>query len=156
LLIRSDGKMAVRKTVALIVFAVVAASMVSIVLAVRQTSRPVKNNGVVTALNVGIYQNVDCTETLSNVSWGTVASGTSSNMTVYIRNSGDAAVVLNMTLASWNPIAASSCLTCTWNREGFTLKPKNKVQAVLVLSVSDGTVNVTDFSFVTIISGTEV
>ena len=76
-------------------------------------------------------------------------------MTIYIRNLGNAAVVLNMTVTSWSPIAASNCLTCTWNREGFTLKAKGKVQAVLVLSVLDGTVDVNDLSFVTIISGAE-
>ena len=86
---------------------------------------------------------------------GTVAPGASSNMTIYIRNLGNAAVVLNTTVTSWSPIEASSCLTCTWNREGFTLKPKSKVQAVLVLSVLDGTVDVNDLSFVTIISGAE-
>ena len=144
-----------RKTVALLIFAAVVVSMVSSVLAVRQTGKPANNNGVVKASNVGIYQDFDCTEALSCASWGTVASGTSNNMTIYIRNLGNAAVVLNMTVTSWNPIAASSCLTCTWNREGFALKAKGKVQAVLVLSVLDGTADVTDFSFVTIISGTE-
>lgn len=144
-----------RKTVALIVFAAVAVSMVSSVLAVRQTGKPINKNGVVKALNVGIYQDFDCTKALSYASWGTVASGTSSNMTIYIRNLGNAAVVLNMTVTSWIPIAASSCLTCTWNQEGFTLKAKGKVQAVLVLSVSNEAVDINDFSFVTIISATE-
>jgi hypothetical protein len=147
--------MTVRKTVASIVLAAVAVSLVSSVLAVRQTSKPVNNNAVVKALNVGIYQDVDCTQVLSNASWGTVASGASSNMTIYIRNLGNAAVVLNMTVTSWSPIAASSCLACTWNREGFALKAKGKVQAVLVLSVLDGAVDVTDFSFVTIVNGIE-
>jgi hypothetical protein len=146
--------MTVSKTAVLVVLAVVVTSMVSSVLAVRQTNKPVNNNGVVKAVNVGIYQDSDCTEALSNVSWGNLAPRTSSNVTVYIRNPGSIPILLNMTVTSWNPIAASSCLTCTWNREGFVLKAKGKVQAVLVLSVSDGSVDFSNFSFVTIINGT--
>lgn len=60
---------------------------------------------------------------------------------------------MNMTATAWNPPAASSYITLTWDRQNSILAPGNKVAAVLVLSVSADVNGFTDFGCTTIISG---
>ena len=133
--------------------AVAAILMMTTALAVIQPSRTVSHNGTIETLNVGVYQDSACTQALSALNWGTLKPGTSANRTIYVKNTGNAAVTLNMTVTTWNPSAAASYITLTWDRQSFVLTQGNSVPALLVLSISSNVNGFTDFNCTTIIAG---
>ncbi len=127
--------------------------MMTSALALLQPSATITNTGAIVALNVGVYQDSACTQSLSAINWGTLAPGTSANRTIYVKNTGNAALTLNMTATAWNPSTASSFITLTWDRQNSQLAAGNIVSALLILSVSAGVNGFTDFNCTTIISG---
>jgi hypothetical protein len=148
-----EENMSMQRFVAGTGIAVAAILMMTTALAVIQPSRTVTNSGTIEALNVGVYQDSACTQALSTLNWGTLKPGTSANRTIYVKNTGNAALTLNMTVTSWNPSAASSYITLTWDRQDSILTQGNSVPALLVLSVSANVNGFTDFNCTTIIAG---
>jgi len=59
-----------------------------------------------------------------------------------------------MTTQNWNPSAASSYMTLTWNRQGQQINPGQVYQLAIMLSVSSSITGITTFSFGIIITGT--
>lgn len=134
--------------------AVAVVLMMTSVLALLQSSRTITSSGTIKAINVGVYQDAGCTQTLTSISWGALDPGSSTNQTVYVKNEGNTAMVLNMTTNTWSPSNSTGYMTFTWNRENATVTPGNNVQASLVLSVSNNITGITNFSFNIVITGT--
>jgi hypothetical protein len=133
--------------------AVAAILMMTTALAVIQPSTTVTHNGTIQTLNVSVFQDSACTQALSALSWGTLKPGSSANRTIYVKNTGNVPVTLNMTVTTWTPSAASSYITLTWDRQSFVLTQGSSVPALLVLSVSASVNGFTDFNCTTIIAG---
>jgi hypothetical protein len=127
--------------------------MMTNALSLFQSSAPLTHNGTIETLNVSVFQDSACTQTLSTLNWGTLRPGTSANRTIYVKNTGNAAATLNMTATSWNPSAAASYITLTWNRQSYVLTQGNSVSALLVLTVSASVNGFTGFSCTTFIAG---
>lgn len=98
-------------------------------------------------VQLGVYQNSNCTTVLSSVSWGTLNPGASTNSTMYLRNEGNVAVTLSIQAGNWTPSGAQNFLTLTWNRNSYVLQPNATVQAVLTLAVSSSITGITSFDF---------
>lgn len=105
-------------------------------------------------VNLGLYWDSVCANATVAVAWGTLSPGSTSNVTVYVRNEGNLAVKLNLAAQNWNPASASNYITLAWNREGQVLKPQKVAKATLTLSVSSNVSGITSFSFDTIVTGT--
>jgi archaellum component FlaG (FlaF/FlaG flagellin family) len=118
-------------------------------------TQSVPSNGTITAVNVGVYSNSLCTQNLTSISWGTVSPGSTATITCYVKNTGNVPITLTMNTASWLPSNANSYLTLTWNRQDTVLNAGQSVSATLTLTVASSTGSLTDFSFNTIITGTE-
>jgi hypothetical protein len=127
--------------------------MMTNALSLLQSSAPLTHNGTIETLNVGVFRDSACTQSLSTLNWGTLRPGTSANRTIYVKNTGNVPVTLNMTLTSWNPSAAASYITLTWNRQGTILSQGNSISALLVLSVSANVNGFTSFACTTFIAG---
>jgi hypothetical protein len=154
---KGDMKMALQKiqvSVILVVGALVAVSaLVSGLLIASQT---IPNTGNVKAVGVGVYSDSACTQEVQLIQWGILDPGESSDKTVYIRNEGNVAVVLNMATENWDPALASTYITLGWNLEqGYVLSHGQSVETVLTLSVSSSISGVESFTFDIIITGTE-
>jgi len=145
--------MSMHKAVAGTGIAVAVIVMMTSALALLQPSTSVTHTATIETLNLGVYQDSACTHPLSSVNWGTLKPGTAANRTIYVKNTGNAAVSLNMTVTTWNPSIASSYITLTWDRQGSLLAVGNIVQALMVLSVSANVNGFTEFNCTTIISG---
>jgi hypothetical protein len=145
--------MSMQKAVAGTIITVAIIVMMTSALALLQPSTTITNTGAIEALNVGVYQDSACTQSLTALNWGILRPGTSANRTIYVKNTGNAALTLNMTATAWNPPTASSYITLTWDRQGSLLAPGNKITALLILSVSADVNGFTDFNCTTIISG---
>ena len=149
----SVKNMSMQKVVAGAGIAVVAMILMTSALAVLQTSTAVTHNGTIESLNVGVFQDSACTQPLSVLNWGTLKPGTSANKTIYIKNTGNTAVSLNMTVTTWNPTVASSYIALTWDKQGSLVAAGNVAQALLVLSVSPNVTGFTNFNCTTLIAG---
>jgi hypothetical protein len=148
--------MAMQKTTLTgIVVAVAAIVVVTGVLAALQASRTFSNNGAVTTVNIGAFSDSGCTQALSTLSWGTVNPGSSASQTIYVKNTGSAAVSLNMTVTAWNPSNAGGYMSLTWNQEGVVLATGAVATTSLVLTVSSSVSGITNFSFNVTITGTQ-
>jgi hypothetical protein len=114
----------------------------------------VPSSGTVTAVNVGVYSDEACTQALTSISWGTLAPGDSVDDTIYVKNTGNAQITLNMTKNSWDPAGANGPITVSWNKESTTLNPGVSTAATLTLSVSSSITGITSFSVNIVITGT--
>ena len=149
--------MAMQKTAAVgIAVAVAGIMMLTSVLALLQSNRTFSNTGTITTVNVGAYQDSGCTQVLSTIDWGSVVPGSSSNRTIYVKNTGNAQISLNMTVNTWSPSSAANYMGLTWNQESTVLNVGNSVATLLVLSVSASVTGITSFSFNATITGTQV
>ena len=62
--------------------AIIAIAMVGLILTVTtagllSVSQSVSSSGTVTAVNVGVYSDAACTQTLTSIDWGTISPGSS-------------------------------------------------------------------------------
>jgi hypothetical protein len=139
--------------------AIIAIAMVGLILTVTtagllSVSQSVSSSGTVTAVNVGVYSDYGCTQTLTSINWGTIAPGSSVTSTVYVKNTGNTQITLSMTKTGWNPVGADGPITVTWNKESTTLTAGASTTATLTLSVSSGISGITTFSVNIVVTGT--
>jgi len=152
--------------VALVVVAIVLTAVTAALLTVQtgfsatgtieptSSSAPTTSPQPVTSINVDIYVDAAATTPLTSLSWGTLNPGATVTRTIYVKNSGNTAETLNMTATQWNPAAASSVLTLTWNKEASVLDAGAVVPATLTLKVAADPGSVTSFSMNIVITGT--
>ncbi len=145
--------MALQKFVAGTGISVAAILMIVTALAINQASTTVNHTGTIQTVNVAVFQDSACNQPLSTLDWGPREPGTSASKTIYVKNTGNVALTLNMTVTSWNPSAAASYITLTWNRQNYVLAAGTSVSALLTLSVSANINGFTSFSCITIIAG---
>jgi len=129
--------------------------LTTLVFGVLMTNQTVNNTGNVKAMGVSVYSDSGCTQQLSLLQWGTLDPGAKRNYTVYVKNTGNVGVALNLTTSNWNQSAARSYITLAWNREAYALTHQTSVSTVLTLTVSSSISGVQGFSFDIIITGTE-
>ena len=127
----------------------------SLVTAGLIATQTVPSNGTVTAVNVGVYSDSECTQNLTSISWGTLYPGNSTTRTIYVKNTGTLPVTLTMTSGSWVPTTANTVLTLTWNRQNTVLNAGQSTSATLTLAAASSTGSLTDFSFNITVTGSE-
>jgi hypothetical protein len=113
------------------------------------------NGTVLSTVNVGVYNDQACTQNCTSISWGTLAPGSSTIKTVYVKNTGTLPMTLSMATSGWNPSNADGPITLGWNREGAALNASQSINATLTLTVSPSiNSSITAFSFNITITGT--
>ena len=113
------------------------------------------NVGSVKASGVGVYWDSGCSNTVTSVNWGTVAPGSTNDVTVYIKNEGNTAATLSSSTENWDPSIASTYMSLTWDYAGQVIDVGAVVQVTLSLTVSDTLEGVTSFSFDIVIVGSD-
>jgi hypothetical protein len=129
------------------VLLIVALTLTLAVFGLLQSSVRIGGHGAVKVVGVGVFWDSNCTNPVSVIDWGMVEPGSINNVTVYVRNEGNAASNISLTVENWNPINASDYFILTWNCEGEQLDPREVVQATLTLSVSQSVHGIESFSF---------
>jgi hypothetical protein len=109
-------------------------------------TQTISSSGTITALNVGVYSDSACTQSLTSISWGQIAPGDSVPKTIYIKNTGNAPITLSMSTDSWGPSGANGPITITWDKSGASLNVGQSTSAVLTLAVSSSISGITSFS----------
>jgi hypothetical protein len=134
------------------VFAIVLAS-IAVVYALTSVSVYLSSVGTVKALGVGVYWDSGCSQTVSSIDWGLAEPGAVKNVTVYIRNNGNAPTTLSLQTANWNPANATSYISLSWSYNGEMIDLNQVIGVNLSLSISSGIQGITTFSFDIVIVG---
>jgi hypothetical protein len=141
-------------------FAVIAVAIVGMLLtattaALLSTSQTVPLNGTINAINLGLYSDSNCTQTVTTLSVGALNPGGSATQTIYVKNTGNTPETLTMTINNWNPTNANTYLTLTWNRQNTILNAGQSIQATLTLTAAANTGSLTTFSCDVTLTGTQ-
>jgi hypothetical protein len=147
-----------KKQLSLTTGAIIATAIIGMLLTLTtagllSVNQSIPSSGTVTTINVGVYSDNACTQTLTSIDWGTISPGTTVTRTIYVKNTGNTQVTLSMTTNSWSPASANGPLTLTWNREGTALNPGISTAATLTLTVSSSVSGITTFSVNIVITG---
>ena len=116
-------------------------------IAIPTQTKTYGNRGTVKAVGVGVYWDLACTNAVPSIDWGMVNPGSNANKSIYIRNEGNVAAILSMTVSSWSPANASSYLTLGWNYAGTALSVNQVIQVKLTLYISSSITGITNFDF---------
>jgi hypothetical protein len=126
--------------------AMILASM-AVVYALTYPSVRLRSVGNIKALGVGVYWDSGCSQPASSIDWGTVEPGAVKNVTVYIRNEGNAPITLSLQTSNWNPSNAADYISLSWNYNGQTINANQVIAVTLSLSISTNIQGITSFSF---------
>jgi hypothetical protein len=113
----------------------------------RGPKKPVPSNGSIKGIDVGLYSDEDCTNSIQSIQWGLLEPGTTANKTVYMRNEGDSNRTLTMITSNWNPTNSFNSISLNWDYTGQTLQVNQVVEVKLTLSIQENVQGITDFSF---------
>ena len=144
--------MQLQKTIRLLI---VALALAAVLLALAAPGAiGARNRTTLNSVNVGLYSDAACTQSLTAINWGALTPGAAASRTIYVKNTGDATLVLSFVAGSWSPIQSQSLLMVSWNRGGYTLTAGTIVAATLTLQVVPSAGSLSSFSFTITISGT--
>jgi len=107
-------------------------------------------------LAIDVYSDPSCTQILSTIEWGTLEAGGSIEKIIYIRNSGDDGVYLQLTTANWDPVNAEGPIQLFWNYNGDNISPGNIIQVKLTLTISASISGIDNFNFDVVIIGSVI
>lgn len=116
-------------------------------------SRTLSSSGTVNTINVEVFWDVNCTQIISDIDWGVLDPGENTSKTIYVKNTGSTAMMLNLTYSGWNPVEAGTYLSLTWDKEGAIVTVDEVVSTMLTLHVSDTIAGITSYSFDITIAG---
>lgn len=128
---------------------------VGIVIGVNFVEKRIYSTGIIITPTPGleIYWNQNLTNPVSNVSWGTLWPGNQKTITLYISNTGNMPLTLNMTTQGWTPQEASNYISVTWTAENTVIPDGGVLQANVTLAVSSSITGISDFSLDIVIAG---
>jgi hypothetical protein len=142
-------------SIAIIALVITALALTVTTLAVLSSSQNVPLNGTITTVNLGVYSDSACTQTVTSLNVGTLNPGGTANQTVYVKNTGNVPETLTMTTNNWTPANAPTYLTLTWNRQNTVLNADASTQATLTLTVASNSGSLTTFSCDVTLTGTQ-
>jgi len=108
----------------------------------------------VNAIGVEVYWDYACTGSVSSINWGKLDPGSTKDVTLYLRNEGNSALILSMSTSNWSPSSAADYMTLGWDYGGQSINADEVVQVTFVLSISASIEGITTFNFDITITGT--
>jgi hypothetical protein len=105
-------------------------------------------------IGVKAYWDPNLQNQTSSIQWGTVYTGQSYNVTLYLHSISNVPTVLEMTVTNWtfintnNTIAAGPAgstpyLNLTWNYDNSTLNPKGTIRTTITLTTDSSSAFIT-------------
>ncbi len=104
-------------------------------------------------VEIDVYSDQACTQTLTDVIWGEIETGESSSETIHVKNNGDTNVFLSLDTENWSPENATDYMNLYWNYDGTSIPPGQVRSIVLTLSISGSCPAMSEFNFDILIIG---
>ena len=142
-------------SIAIIALTITALALTLTTAAILSNNQTVPLNGTINAVNLAVYSDSACTQTVTALTAGTLNPGASATQTVYVKNTGNVPETLTMTTNNWTPTNADTYLTLTWNRQTTILNAGASIQATLTLTAAANTGTLTTFSCDVTLTGTQ-
>jgi hypothetical protein len=114
----------------------------------------ISNVGSLKTIGIEAYWDANLTNRVNGINWGLLEPGGQKSFSIYLHNEGNSAVTLSESTSNWNPSAAATYLTLSWNYNGQIIEADKNLQVKLTLSVSANITGITSFSFDIIVVGT--
>jgi len=139
-----------------VALAVIALALTATTFAAITVTSNVSSTGTIgtSTPNIGVFSDSACTTAKSAISWGSLAAGASTTQTVYVKNTGNAAMTLSLSSNNWTPTGANTYITVSWDKQGQTLSAGQSTPAIITLAVSPSVTGITTFSNTITLSGT--
>lgn len=134
------------------IFVIAFVSSIAVAYGLISVSVRLSSVGTVKALGVGVYWDSGCSQIVSFIDWGLAEPGTVKNVTVYIKNEGNAPITLSLQTANWNPPNAANYISLSWSYNGQKINQNQVLALTFSLSISSNIIEITSFSFDIIIS----
>lgn len=148
------------KILAAALVAVVIVAVVALTMNVHLTS-----HGHITAIGLDVWKDVNLTQPLTDIDWGTLDPGEMVGVIFYARNYGNVNETLSIQAGNWtfNGVSeqnftvpnASQYFALAWNCSGYLLHPAQVVTANMTLAVSPSISKITSFTNDIVLKGTE-
>ena len=107
----------------------------------------VQSRGKIKGIGVGIYANAEASIVVSEIDWGILEPGESTNVTVYIKNEGNVVANLTMTTEAWIPEEAEESIALTWDYDGTEVGISDVRCVTFTLAIDPSIIGINDFSF---------
>lgn len=117
-------------------------------------TKQIPATGTISTINIEAYLDAACSQPVTSIDWGTLSPGATVTRTIYLKNTGNTQMSLNMTTNNWNPTNANGPITIYWDKEGATLAAGQTTATVITLRVSNSISGITSFSCNIVITGT--
>jgi hypothetical protein len=144
-----------RRLLAVAFVAVAAAILAGLTVAALLYQARIPASGTMKAVGLEVYEDAACTLQLEHVDWGLLAPGESKSVTCYVESCSNVDTELFLTSESWEPAAAASFITVSWDYEGAILPARAVAVAELTLHVDAAISGIEGFSGVIIITAVE-
>jgi hypothetical protein len=106
-----------------------------------------RNTAIIKSIEVGVYQDANCTDPVEGIDWGIIEPGESKTEIAYLRNEGNWEFHLSVYAANWTPPETESYMSLTSNYQGQSIAVGSTVRVELVLSLSEDVKDITSFDF---------
>ena len=104
-------------------------------------------HGQITAINVSIYKDSLTLQQLTEIDWGTLDPGEANTTTFYIKSTSNTPITLTYEISDWQPPAAQTYLTLSWDYAGTIIQPSAIQQVKMTLHVSSAVTGIQAFAF---------
>jgi hypothetical protein len=112
-----------------------------------QFNASIGTKGNIKAVGISVYSDPIGTVTASNVDWGMVEPGQKVNTTLYLKNTSNVPVSVNLAVGNFNPASGQTYLACTWSYSGGVLNPGVVLPVTFTLTVASTITGIAAFSF---------
>ncbi len=133
---------------------IISALMIVGVSGLLTATKTIDSSGTIMAINIEVYSDLACTQPLSSLDWGIPEPGDTVNRVVYLKNTGNADMSLNMYVSNWTPSGVDTYLSLSWDQENTVITPDEVLQSTISLLVDSGISGITDFSYQITLQGT--
>ena len=111
-----------------------------------------RNTGIIKS-NVGVYWDSQCTNQTTEIDWGELFPGETTNVQLYVENGRNTTMTLTLSTDKWIPSEAMQYITLDWDYDYQPINPYEAYPVKLILTVSSTIEDITNFSFDILVTG---
>ncbi len=111
------------------------------------------NQSDIEVAGLSVYWEEACLNEVPAINWGYIDPGSSSTVTIFVRNEGNVPVSVTLTTDNWSPSPVAPYITFDAVHQGDQLSPQAVLGVDLTLAVSPKITGISDFRFDIVIIG---
>jgi hypothetical protein len=104
-------------------------------------------------VGVDVFSDANCTVSVTQIDWGFLDPGQTTNYSVYVKSQSNVEMTLTMATEDWNPSNATAVVGFSWDCQGRQVSAGTVVLANFTLTMSQTTNGLSGFTFTIVITG---